>query len=104
MKYLIFRTDKFNDQLTDIIMYIATNYSNTIALDILEHYPYMDNQINYLLHFLRTPYGRIAVEWRRKDGLLEVVLNVPEGAHAHIRLAGQVRTVSGGEHRLTLRS
>ena len=45
MKYLIFRTDKFNDQLTDIIMYTATNYSNTIALDYLA---YIENEVNNL--------------------------------------------------------
>ena len=48
MKYSIFRTDKFNDQLTDIIMYIATNYSNTTALDYLS---YLENEVNNLADY-----------------------------------------------------
>lgn len=48
MKYIINRTDKFNDQLTDIIMYIASNYSNTIALDYLT---YLENEVNNLADY-----------------------------------------------------
>ena len=35
MKYTIKRTDKFNDQLTDIIIYIASIHSNKEALEYL---------------------------------------------------------------------
>ena len=45
MKYIIKRTDKFNDQLNDIIMYIASNHSNAVALDYLE---YLEKEVNNL--------------------------------------------------------
>ena len=45
MKYIIKRTDKFNDQLTDIIMYIASNHSKDVALDYLE---YLEKEVNNL--------------------------------------------------------
>lgn len=57
MKYNIKRTDKFNDQLTDIIMYMASNYSNKEALEYLnylekevcnlEKFPYIGNVPRY---------------------------------------------------------
>lgn len=48
MKYIIERTEKFNDQLTDIIMYIASNYSNDVALDYLS---FLEKEINNLADF-----------------------------------------------------
>ena len=51
MKYVIKRTDKFNDQLNDIIMYIASNYSNAVALDYLE---YLEKEVN---NFADYPYS-----------------------------------------------
>lgn len=48
MKYLINRTDKFNDQLTDIIMYMASNYSNVEALEYLS---YLEKEINNLADY-----------------------------------------------------
>ena len=45
MKYIIKRTDKFNDQLTDNIMYIASNHSKDVALDYLE---YLEKEVNNL--------------------------------------------------------
>ena len=48
MKYIINRTDKFNDQLADNIMYIASNYSNNIALDYLT---YLENEVNNLADY-----------------------------------------------------
>ena len=51
MKYIIKRTDKFNDQLTDIILYIASNYSNAVALDYLA---YLEKEVNNLADY---PYS-----------------------------------------------
>ena len=48
MKYTIKRTDKFNDQLTDIIMYIASIHSNKEALEYLD---YFEKEINNLIQF-----------------------------------------------------
>ena len=48
MKYFINRTDKFNDQLTDIIMYMASNHSNAEVLDYLA---YLENEINNLAEY-----------------------------------------------------
>ena len=48
MKYVIKRTDKFNDQLTDIIMYIASNHSKTVALEYLA---YLEKEANNLVEF-----------------------------------------------------
>ena len=48
MKYFINRTDKFNDQLTDVIMYMASNHSNAEALDYLA---YLENEINNLADY-----------------------------------------------------
>ena len=46
MSYKIIRTDKFNDQLTDIIMYIRDAFSKKEALDYLN---YLENIINISL-------------------------------------------------------
>ena len=51
MKYIIKRTDKFNDQLTDIIMYIASNHSNAVALEYLE---YLEKEVDNLADY---PYS-----------------------------------------------
>ena len=48
MSYKIIRTDKFNDQLTDIIMYIRDAFSKKEALDYLN---YLDTVINNLKEF-----------------------------------------------------
>jgi len=45
MSYKIVRTDKFNDQLTDIIMYIRDAFSKKEALDYLS---YLEKKINNL--------------------------------------------------------
>lgn len=48
MKYSIKRTDKFNDQLTDIIIYMANNYSN---IDALQYLSILEKDINNLSDF-----------------------------------------------------
>ena len=48
MSYKIIRTDKFNDQLTDIIMYIRDAFSKKEALDYLN---YLETVINNLKEF-----------------------------------------------------
>ena len=48
MGYKIVRTDKFNDQLTDIIMYIRDAFSKKEAVDYLD---YLENIINNLKDF-----------------------------------------------------
>ena len=48
MSYKIVRTDKFNDQLTDIIMYIRDTFSKKEALDYLG---YLEKEINNLRDF-----------------------------------------------------
>ena len=45
MGYSIYRTDKFNDQLTDIIMYINEAFSKKEAIEYLD---YLEIQINNL--------------------------------------------------------
>ena len=45
MEYSIIRTDKFNDQLTDIIMYINSAFSKNEAISYLN---YLEEQINNL--------------------------------------------------------
>lgn len=45
MSYSVIRTGKFNDQLTDIIMYIKDVFSKKEALDYLN---YLEEQINNL--------------------------------------------------------
>ena len=48
MRYKIVRTDKFNDQLTDIIMYIRDAFSKEEAVDYLN---YLESIINNLKDF-----------------------------------------------------
>lgn len=48
MGYSIIRTDKFNDQLTDIIMYINNAFSKKEAIEYLN---YLEEQINNLKNF-----------------------------------------------------
>lgn len=48
MNYSINRTDKFNDQLTDIIMYINDAFSKKEAIEYLN---YLEQQINNLKEF-----------------------------------------------------
>lgn len=58
MKYNIYRTEKFNDQLTDVIMYIASNYSNTEALEYLD---YIEKEVNNLADY---PYMGIVPRYQ----------------------------------------
>lgn len=51
MSYKIVRTDKFNDQLTDIIMYIRDTFSKEEAIDYLS---YLEKEINNLRDFPYT--------------------------------------------------
>lgn len=48
MSYSIKRTDKFNDQLIDIIMYISDAFSKKEAIDYLD---YLENIIDSLKEF-----------------------------------------------------
>ncbi len=48
MEYSIIRTDKFNDQLTDIIMYISSTFSKKEAIEYLN---YLEKQINNLKEY-----------------------------------------------------
>lgn len=48
MGYKIVRTDKFNDQLTDIVMYIKDAFSKKEALEYLN---YLETTINELKEF-----------------------------------------------------
>ena len=48
MSYSVVRTDKFNDQLIDIIMYINNALFKTEAVEYLE---YIEKQINNLREF-----------------------------------------------------
>lgn len=48
MSYKIIRTDKFNDQLTDIIMYIRDTFSKKEAVDYLN---YLETIMNNLKDF-----------------------------------------------------
>ena len=48
MNYKILRTDKFNDQLTDIIMYIRNAFSKKEALEYLY---YLEKEIEKLKKF-----------------------------------------------------
>jgi toxin ParE1/3/4 len=48
MSYKIVRTDKFNDQLTDIIMYIRDTFSKKDAVDYLN---YLETIMNNLKDF-----------------------------------------------------
>ena len=48
MEYSIIRTDKFNDQLTDIIMYISSTFSKKEAIEYLD---YLEKQIHNLKEY-----------------------------------------------------
>ena len=48
MDYKILRTDKFNDQLFDVILYIKSAFSKKEALEYLD---YLEEQINNLKKF-----------------------------------------------------
>lgn len=48
MSYKIIRTDKFNDQLTDIIMYIRDTFSKKEAIEYIN---YLETVINSLEDF-----------------------------------------------------
>lgn len=48
MKYAVVRTDKFNDQLQDIIFYIKSAFSKEKAIEYLD---FLENQINDLIEF-----------------------------------------------------
>ena len=48
MSYKIIRTDKFNDQLTDIIMYIRDAFSKKEAIEYIN---YLETVINNLKEF-----------------------------------------------------
>ena len=49
MKYSVIRTDKFNDQLTDIILYINATFSKNEAIEYLD---FLEIQINNLHHII----------------------------------------------------
>lgn len=69
MKYIIKRTDKFNDQLTDFIMYIASNHSKDVALDNLE---YLEKEVNNLSNY---PFSGIVPRYQAfaKQGFRAVI-------------------------------
>lgn len=48
MKYSVIRTDKFNDELTEIILYIKVTFSKKEAIEYLE---FLEIQINNLIEF-----------------------------------------------------
>ena len=48
MKYLIYRTDFFNDQLQDIVLYIRDDFSQDEANDYLD---YLEEQLENLSSF-----------------------------------------------------
>lgn len=48
MNFNIIRTDQFNDQLTDIIVYLCDCFSKEEAVEYLD---YLENQINLLKEF-----------------------------------------------------
>ena len=48
---------------------------------------------------LETPHGRVEVDWRVEDRVLEVTATLPEGVSGVLSLPGQAdRTVPGGSH------
>lgn len=69
MKYIIKRTDKFNDQLTDNIMYTASNHSKDVALDYLE---YLEKEVNNLSDY---PFSGIVPRYQAiaKQGFRAVI-------------------------------
>lgn len=64
MDYNILKTDKFNDQIQDIILYIASVNSNKIALDYLTK---IEKSINQLQNF---PYKGVIPRYQsiKKQG------------------------------------
>ena len=51
---------------------------------------------------VQTPYGRLAVNWRRRDGVLTLDVSVPVGVVAEVEVPGLApRTVGSGRHRFT---
>ena len=48
MKFEVFRTDKFNDQLIDIVMYLNNTYTKKEAVAYLN---YLEEQINNLSEY-----------------------------------------------------
>lgn len=48
MKFKVLRTDKFNDQLTDIIMYLKNAFTKKEAVEYLN---YLEEQINILREY-----------------------------------------------------
>ena len=69
MSYKIIRTDKFNDQLTDIIMYIRDAFSKKEALDYLN---YLETVINNLKEF---PYVGVVPRYQSiaKQGYIAII-------------------------------
>lgn len=69
MDYKIVRTDKFNDQLTDIIMYIRDAFLKKEALDYLS---YLEKEINNLGDF---PYIGIVPRYQpiAKQGFRAII-------------------------------
>lgn len=58
MSYKIIRTDKFNDQLTDIIMYIRDAFSKKEAIEYIN---YLETVINNLKEF---PYSGVVPRYQ----------------------------------------
>ena len=69
MSYKIIRTDKFNDQLTDIIMYIRDTFSKKEAIEYLN---YLETVINNLKDF---PNIRVVPRYQSiaKQGYREII-------------------------------
>ena len=58
MSYKIIRTDKFNDQLTDIIMYIRDAFSKKEAIEYIN---YLETVIN---NFKEFPYSGVVPRYQ----------------------------------------
>ena len=66
MSYKIIRTDKFNDQLTDIIMYIRDTFSKKEAVDYLNYLETIINNLKDYPHIGVVPrYQSIAKQGYR---------------------------------------
>ena len=66
MSYKIVRTDKFNDQLTDIIMYIRDTFSKKEAVDYLNYLETLMNNLKDLPNIGVVPrYQSIAKQGYR---------------------------------------
>ena len=66
MSYKIVRTDKFNDQLTDIIMYIRDTFSKKDAVDYLNYLETIINNLKAFSHIGVVPrYQSIAKQGYR---------------------------------------